>query len=71
MLNFKKKERQIVVCQSLSCGFEEDNQPGRAGEMRKSSRREKQLNQKLMKQYNSEESETFTLADLIKAKQRK
>lgn len=54
-----KKGRPKKVCLSLSCGYEE----GKEGDQR--------VSRNLVRQYAAKEEQTFTLADMIKAKQKK
>ena len=63
-----RRGNDIHVCRSLSCGYEEEAE-SRDG-FRKPSRKEKAVSRKLMKQYSGDEPETFTLADMIKQKQK-
>ena len=65
-----KKGREIHVCRSLSCGYEEEIED-RNGGYRKPGKREKAVTRKLIKQYSDDSSDTFTLADMIKMKQKK
>ena len=66
-----KKGRKMLVCQSLSCGYEQS-----AGERdslsRRPSRKQKALDRRLIQQFSDKTKETATFADLIKAaKERK
>lgn len=61
-----KRNREIHVCRSLSCGYEEEIED-RNG-FRKPSQKERAVTRKLMKEYSDDSSETFTLADMIKLK---
>ena len=67
-----KKGREIHVCRSLSCGYEEEPEHGNgAYGYKKPSRKEKAVTRKLIKQYSDDSSDTFTLADMIKQKNQK
>jgi len=63
-----KKGRKILVCQSLSCGYEQS-----AGEgdslSRRPSGKQKALNRRLIQEFSDKSKETATFADLIKAAQ--
>jgi DNA topoisomerase-3 len=63
-----KKGRKILVCQSLSCGYEQS-----AGEgdllSRRPSKKQKALDRRLIQQFSDKSKETTTFADLIKAAQ--
>ena len=63
-----KKGRKILVCQSLSCGYEQS-----AGEgdllSRRPSKKQKALDRRLVQQFSDKSKETATFADLIKAAQ--
>ena len=66
-----KKGRKMLICQSLSCGYEQS-----AGEgdslSRRPSRKQKALDRRLIQQFSDKSKETATFADLIKAaKERK
>ncbi|MDC7124103.1 MAG: DNA topoisomerase 3 [Spirochaetales bacterium] len=63
-----KKGREIHVCRSLSCGYEEEPENTGAYGYNKPSKREKAVTRKLIKQYSDNSSDTFTLADMIKIK---
>ncbi len=63
-----KKGREIYVCRSLSCGYEEEPEDRNPYGYRKPSQKEKAVARKLIKQYSENSSDTFTLADLIKQK---
>ena len=56
----------MLVCQGLSCGYEEQEGGGMDG---KPSEKEKRIARTLMKQYGNTSKETSTFADLIKAAQ--
>ena len=61
-----KKGRELHVCRSLSCGYEEEPENFRnAG---RPSRKEKAVTRKLIKEYSDDSPDTFTLADMIKMK---
>ena len=61
-----KKGREIHVCRSLSCGYEEE--PENHSGYRKPSAKERAVTRKMIKKYSDDSSETFTLADMIKLK---
>ena len=63
-----KKGREIHVCRSLSCGYEEEPE-GRDG-YRRPSKKEKAVTRKLIKQYSDDSPDTFTLADMMKQKKK-
>ena len=61
-----KKGRKLLVCPSFACGHEQgeesdDSRPHR------SSKREKALNRKLIRQFSDHSKDTVTLGDMIKA----
>lgn len=62
-----KKGRQLHVCRSLSCGYEEE--PESFHNSGKPTKKEKAVTRKLMKEYSDNSPDTFTLADMIKMKQ--
>ncbi len=66
MSSHDKKGREIKVCRSLTCGYEEE--PENRGGMSKPSKREKAVARNLMKKYSADSGDTFTLADMIKEK---
>jgi hypothetical protein len=63
-----KKGRKMLVCQSLSCGYEQS-----AGEgdslARRPSRKQKALDRRLIQQFSDKSKETATFADLIRQAQ--
>ncbi|OHD31366.1 MAG: hypothetical protein A2086_03070 [Spirochaetes bacterium GWD1_27_9] len=61
-----KKGKKILVCRSLTCGYEEDE--NRNDELtRKPSQKEKEITRKLINKYTSNNSsDSFTLGDLLK-----
>ena len=61
-----KKGRKLLVCQGLSCGYEEGE--GRQGDGRPSAK-EKRIGRNLMRQYGGGGTETTTFGDLLKASQ--
>ena len=65
-----KKGRQIHICRSLSCGYEEEPENRGGYGPQKPSQKERAVTRKLMKQYSDDSSETFTLADMIKMKKK-
>ena len=59
-----------LVCYSLSCGYEEETQRG--GEKgNRPSRQERNTARRYMGKYGADDSETATIADLIKAQKKK
>jgi len=62
-----KKGRILQACLALSCGYEEEegrkDNPYSSG---RPSRREKALNQKLIRQFSDDSKDTVTLADMIR-----
>ena len=63
-----KKGRKILVCQSLSCGYEQS--AGEGGSLsRRPSKKQKALDRRLIQQFSDKSKETATFADLIKAAQ--
>ncbi len=60
-----KKGRKMLVCQSLSCGYEQS-----AGEgdslTRRPSKKQKAVNRRLIQQFSDKSKETTTFADLIR-----
>jgi DNA topoisomerase-3 len=61
-----KKGRKILVCQSLSCGYEQTQGEGDSLS-RRPSKKQKALNRRLIQQFSDKSKETATFADLIKA----
>lgn len=62
-----RKGRKILVCQALSCGYEEQEGGPKNGFMKKPSAKEKAISRKLMKEYGDTPKETATFADLLEA----
>ena len=63
-----KKGRKMLVCQSLSCGYEQST--GEGGSLsRRPSKKQKALDRRLIQQFSDKSKETATFADLIKAAQ--
>jgi DNA topoisomerase-3 len=63
-----KKGRKMLVCQSLSCGYEQTE--GRGDTVaRRPSGKQKALNRRLIQQFSDKPKETSTFADLIRAAQ--
>jgi DNA topoisomerase-3 len=65
-----RKGRRILVCQSLTCGYEQSAEAGDALS-RRPSPREKAITRRLIRQYSDDSKETSTLADLLRAAQEK
>ena len=64
-----KKGAVMLACLALSCGYEEEqNRGSNPYESRRSGRKEKALNRKLISQYSDQSKETFTLADMMRVK---
>ena len=65
-----KKGRELLVCQSRSCGYEDEGEDNRnLYGSKKPSRREQSIARSMIKKVNSEaDSGGFTLADMMKAK---
>ena len=64
-----KKGREIHVCRSLSCGYEEEPEDrSNPYGYKKPSKKEKAVTRKLLKEYSDSSPDTFTLADMIKQK---
>jgi hypothetical protein len=61
-----KKGRKILVCQSLSCGYEQTEGEGDSPS-RRPSRKQKALDRRLIQQFSNKSKETATFADLIQA----
>ncbi len=61
-----KRGKNMLVCQGLSCGYEEQEGGSRDS---KPSEKEKKIARRLMKEYGDNSKETATFADLIKAAQ--
>jgi DNA topoisomerase-3 len=62
-----KKGRKLLVCQSLSCGFEQGE--GSDGLGRRPSGRERAMTRRLIREYSDKSSETSTFGDLVRAAQ--
>jgi DNA topoisomerase-3 len=63
-----KKGRKMLVCQSLSCGYEQTEGQGDSLS-RRPSKKQKAMNRRLIQQFSDKSKETATFADLIKAAQ--
>ncbi|UCF97555.1 MAG: DNA topoisomerase III [Spirochaetaceae bacterium] len=63
-----KKGRKMLVCQSLSCGYEQTEGQGDSLS-RRPSRKQKAMDRRLIREYSDKSKETTTFADLIKAAQ--
>jgi DNA topoisomerase-3 len=61
-----KKGRKMLVCQSLSCGYEQTEGGGDALS-RRPSRKQKAMNRRLIQEFSDRSKDTATFADLIKA----
>ncbi|MBN2554218.1 MAG: DNA topoisomerase III [Spirochaetales bacterium] len=61
-----KKGRRILVCQSLSCGYEQTEGQGDSLS-RRPSHKQKAMNRRLIQQFSDKSKETTTFADLIRA----
>ncbi len=59
-----KRGKTLLVCQGLSCGFEEEGGGDRRGT--RPSGKEKRIARKLMNQYGKGGKETSTFGDLLK-----
>ncbi len=65
-----KKGRKMLVCQSLSCGYEQMEGERDAGfPGRRPSRKQKAVDRRLIQQFSDHSKETATFADLIKEAQ--
>ncbi len=61
-----KKGRLKFVCQSLACGYEDE--PEREFDpYKRTSRKEKAMNSKLVRQFSDKSKDTMTLGDMLKA----
>ncbi len=63
-----KKGRKMLVCQSLSCGYEQSESQGDSLS-RRPSKKQKAMNRRLIQQFSDKSKETATFADLIRAAQ--
>ena len=63
-----KKGRKMLVCQSLSCGYEQSESQGDSLS-RRPSKKQKVMNRRLIQQFSDKSKETATFADLIRAAQ--
>jgi DNA topoisomerase-3 len=63
-----KKGRKMLVCQSLSCGYEQSEVQGDYLSGRP-SKKQKAMNRRMIQQFSDKSKETTTFADLIKAAQ--
>ena len=61
-----KKGRKMLVCQSLSCGYEQSEGQGDSLS-RRPSKKQKTMNQRLIRQFSDKSKETATFADMIRA----
>jgi DNA topoisomerase-3 len=67
MLSFPdRRGKKVLVCQSLSCGYEQRGDPEDAFG-RKASPRERAVTRKLIHEYSDDAPETATLGDMLKA----
>lgn len=67
-----KKGRQVLVCPSRSCGYEEGRDEGRSGKGGRPTRREQAVARQGMKQYgvdSGDDAGGFTLADMMKSRE--
>jgi len=68
LFNKDKKGKRILVCRSLSCGYEEEENK-RDDLSKKPSQKEREITRRLINRYTSNESaDTYTLGDLLKKK---
>ena len=63
-----KKGRKKLVCQSLSCGYEQQEERG-GSLSRRPSGKQKAMNRRLIREYSDRTKDTATFADLIRAAQ--
>jgi len=63
-----KKGRKMLVCQSLSCGYEQSEGQGDSLS-RRPSKKQKAMNRRMIQQFSDKPKETTTFADLIRAAQ--
>jgi len=63
-----KKGRKMLVCQSLSCGYEQTEGQGDSLS-RRPSKKQKAMNRRMIQQFSDKSKETATFADLIRAAQ--
>lgn len=61
-----KKGRKMLICQTLSCGYEQTEQ-GSESLYRRPSKKETAMNRRLIQTYSDHSKETSSIADLIKA----
>ncbi len=68
-----KKGRKMLVCPSLSCGYEQSEAGPEGGPMgRRPSKKQKAMNRRLIEQFSDRSKDTATFADLIQsARERK
>ena len=65
-----RKGRKLLVCQSLSCGYEQ-GEGELDGPARRPSKQEKAVTRRLIQQFSDHSKETTTLGELIKASREK
>jgi hypothetical protein len=67
MMLVKAKKRQKLVCSDRRCGYEQSSDSGDMGLGRRRSKKEMQMNKRLIRQYSDNASASTSLGDLLKA----
>jgi DNA topoisomerase-3 len=67
MMQVKAKKRQKLVCSDRRCGYEQGSDSGGMGFGRRRSKKEMQMNKRLIRQYSDNASTSTSLGDLLKA----
>ncbi len=67
MLLIGSKKRQKLVCSDRRCGFEQREGPSGSPGMGKPSKKERQMNKRLIRQFSDHSSASTSLGDLLKA----
>ena len=68
MMQVKEKGRNILVCQDRKCGFRKDDGKPDDGSFRKSSKRDRVMNQRLINQYTDSKKKAGTsFGDLLES----
>jgi hypothetical protein len=64
-----RRGRKLLVCQALSCGYEQSDRPGDGPH--RPSPREKAITRRMLREYSDDAQETSSFAELIRAAQEK
>jgi DNA topoisomerase-3 len=67
MMEVKHKKHQKLVCSDRRCGYEQSRDSGNMGFGGKRSKKERQMNKRLIGQYSDNASTGTSLGELLKA----